>query len=60
MISQNAFVIPVLIPAFEILDWSVEEIYCIIFKTRKILIPTGNFYTNNDYRQEPTLKEEVQ
>lgn len=48
-ISYNAFVVPVSIPTFEILDWLVEEIHSLDSKTLKILTIIGNFHRNNDF-----------
>ena len=39
-ISHNAFAVPVLVPTFGILDWTLEEIRNLDIKTRKILINT--------------------
>ena len=47
-ISHNAFAVPVLIPTFGLLDWTIDEIDSIDKKTRKILTMTGNFHKNSD------------
>jgi hypothetical protein len=47
-ISHNAFAVPVLVPTFGILDWTLEEIRNLDIKTRKILTTTGNFHINSD------------
>ena len=48
LISHNAFAVPVLIPTFGLLDWTIDEINSIDKKTRKILTMTGNFHKNSD------------
>ena len=47
-IAHNAFAVPVLIPTFGILDWTIQEIGHIDTQIRKILCTTGNFHRNSD------------
>ena len=47
-IAHNAFAVPVLIPTFGILDWTIQEIEHIDTQIRKILCMTGNFHRNSD------------
>ena len=42
------FTVPVLTPAYGVLDWTIQEIRNIDIKTRKILNMPGNFHTNSD------------
>lgn len=42
-ISHNAITVLVLRPTFGILEWSVQEIHSIGYKTHKILITTGKW-----------------
>lgn len=44
-IFHNAFVVPVQIPAFGILDWSIEDV-----NTRTILTSVGNLHKNNNIK----------
>ena len=46
--AHNAFAVPVLIPTFGILDWTIQEIEHINTQTRKMLCMTGNFHRNSD------------
>ena len=47
-VTYNAFAVTVLIPTFGLLNWTVNEIEEIDFKTKKILCITGNFHQNSD------------
>ena len=47
-VAHNAFVVPVLITTFGLLNWTINEIQQIDIKTRKILCMTGNFHRNSD------------
>ena len=47
-VAHNAFAVPVLIPTFGLLNWTINEIEQIDIKTRKILCMTGNFHRNSD------------
>ena len=47
-VAHNAFAVPVLIPKFGILDWTIAEIKQLDIKTRKIMNMTGNFHINSD------------
>ena len=47
-IAHSGFAVPVLIPMFGILDWTIQEIEQIDTQTRKILSMTGNFHRNSD------------
>ena len=47
-IARNAFAVPVLIPTFGLLDWTILEIEHIDTQTRKMLCMTGNFHRNSD------------
>ena len=47
-VAHNAFAVPVLIPTFGLLNWTINEIEQIDIKTRKILRITGNFHRNSD------------
>ena len=46
--KHNAFAVPVLIPTFGILDWTIQEIEQIDTQTRKIFCMTGNCHRNSD------------
>ena len=45
--AHNAFAVPVVIPMFGILDWTIQETEHIDTQTRKILCMTGNFHRND-------------
>ena len=47
-IAHNTFAVPVLIPTFGLLNWTIQEIEDIDISTRKILCMTGNFHKNSD------------
>ena len=47
-VAHNAFAVPVLIPTFGLLNWTINEIEQIDNKTRKILCMTRNFHRNSD------------
>ena len=47
-VAHNAFAVPVLIPTFGLLNWTINEIEQIDIKTRNILCMTGNFHRNSD------------
>ena len=47
-ISYNAFAVSILIPTFDLLDWTIEDIEQIAIGTRKISFMTGNFHRNPD------------
>ena len=47
LISHNAFAVPVLIPTFGLLGWTIDVINGIDKKTRKILSMTSNFHKNS-------------
>ena len=47
-IAHNTFTVPVLIPKFSILDWTIQEIEHIDTQTGKMLCMTGNFQRNSD------------
>ena len=47
-VGHNAFAVPVLIPTFGLLNWTINEIEQIDIKTRKVLCMTGNFHQNCD------------
>ena len=47
-VAHNAFAVPVLIPTFDLLNWTINEIEQIDNKTRKILCMTRNFHRNSD------------
>ena len=46
--AHNIFAVPVLKPAYGILDCTIKEIRNIDIKTRKVLSMTGNFHINSD------------
>ena len=50
-IAHNTFAVPVLIPTFDLLNWTIQEIEDIDISTRKILCMTGNFHRNSDIDQ---------
>ena len=47
-VANNAFAVPVLIPTFGLLTWTINAIEQIDIKTRKTLCMTGYFYRNSD------------
>ena len=47
-IAHNSFALPVLVPTFGILDWSIQDIKDLDIKTRKQLTMSGNFHPNSD------------
>ena len=47
-IAHNTFAVPVLIPTFGLLNWTIQEIEDIDISTRKILCMTGNFHRNSN------------
>ena len=47
-IAHNSFAVPVLLPTFGILQWSIDELESIDTRTRKLLTSTGNFNRNGD------------
>ena len=47
-IAHNTFAVPVIIPTFGLLDWTLQELRDIDIKTRKLLCITGNFNINGD------------
>ena len=47
-VSHNAFAVPVIIPTFGVLDWTIDEIKQLDIKTRKMLTMTGSFHRNSD------------
>ena len=47
-VAHNALAVPVLIPTFILLNWTINEIEQIDIKTRKVLCMTGNFHQNCD------------
>ena len=48
VIAHNSFALPVLVPTFGILDWSIQDIKDLDIKTRKQLTMSGNFHPNSD------------
>ena len=48
VIAHNSFTLPVLVPTFGILDWSIQDIKDLDIKTRKQLTMSGNFHPNSD------------
>ena len=47
-VAHNAFAVPVLILAFGLLNWTINEMEQIDIKTRKICCMMGNFHQNSD------------
>ena len=47
-VAHNAFAVLVLIPTFDLLNWTINETEQIDIKTRKILCMTRNFHRNSD------------
>ena len=47
-VAHNTFAVPVLILAFGLLNWTINEMEQIDIKTRKILCMMGNFHQNSD------------
>ena len=50
-IAHNTFAVPILIPTFGLLNWTIKGIEYIGFSTRKILCMTYNFHRNSDIDQ---------
>ena len=48
VIDHNSFALPILVPTFGILDWSIQDIKDLDIKTRKQLTMSGNFHPNSD------------
>ena len=48
VIVNNSFALPVLVPTFGILDWSIQDIKDLDIKTRKQLAMSGNVHPNSD------------
>ena len=48
VIAYNSFALPVLVPTFGILDWSIQDIKDLDIKTRKQLAMSGNSHPNSD------------
>ena len=48
VIDHNSFALPILVPTFGILDWSIQDIKDLDIKTRKQLTMSGNFLLNSD------------
>ena len=55
-VSHNAFAVPVIIPTFGVLDWTIYEIKQVDNKTRKMLTMTGSFHRNSDVDTHYTLE----
>ena len=47
-ISHNAFAVPVIIPTFEILDWTVDEIKQLDVKAKNMLKMAVSIHINSD------------
>ena len=47
-IAHNSFALPVLVPTFGILDWSIQDIKDLDITTKKQLTMSGNFHPNSD------------
>ena len=48
VIALNSFALPVLVPTFRILDWSIQDIKDLDIKTRKQLTMSVNFHPNSN------------
>ena len=48
VIAHNSFAVPVLVPTFRKLDWSIQDIKDLDIKTRKQLAMSGNSHPNSD------------
>ena len=48
VIVNNSFALPILVPTFGILDWSIQDIKDLDIKTRKQLAMSGNVHPNSD------------
>ena len=47
-IAHNSLAVPVMLPTFGILQWSIDQLEAIDTKTRKLLTSSGNFHRNGD------------
>ena len=56
VIAHNSFALPVLVPTFEILDYSIQDIKDLDIKGRKQLTISGNFHPNSDIPSVHTRK----